>query len=157
MDRPRILKQIAEDAAKVLIDKRAEILYATNGTGVHREVENMAVTLETITPPQSGPLNIEIKLTANIQVTPETARRRVGVFVGNEIADLLHGDTPDLVLREDGVYWRVPVVLSSRSLGRIGQVGVIDVDVETGDLKVNDQIISEIEARAQRFAAVTAL
>lgn len=117
----------------------------------------MAVTLETITPPQSGPLNIEIKLTANIQVTPETARRRVGVFVGNEIADLLHGDTPDLVLREDGVYWRVPVVLSSRSLGRIGQVGVIDVDVETGDLNVNDQIISEIEARAQRFAAVTAL
>ncbi|MBE7467635.1 MAG: hypothetical protein HS114_00650 [Anaerolineales bacterium] len=117
----------------------------------------MAVTLETITPPQSGPLNIEIELTANIEITPETARRRVGVFVGNEIADLLHGDTPDLVLREDGVYWRVPVVLSSRSMGRIGQVGVIDVDVETGDLKVNDQIISEIEAHAQRFAAVTAL
>jgi hypothetical protein len=122
-----------------------------------RKVKNMAVTLETITPPQSGPLNIEIKLTANIQVTPETARRRVGVFVGNEIADLLHGDTPDLVLREDGVYWRVPVVLSSRSMGRIGQVGVIDVDVETGDLNVSDQTISEIETRAQRFATAAAL
>ena len=90
----------------------------------------MAVTLETITPPQSGPLNIEIKLSANIQITPETARRRVGVFVGNEIADLLHGDIPDLVLREDGVYWRVPVMLSSRSMGWIGQVGAIDVDVD---------------------------
>jgi hypothetical protein len=117
----------------------------------------MAVTLETITLPQSGPLNIEIKLTANILVTSEMARRRVNVFVGNEIADLLHGETPDLVLCENGVYWRVPVVLSSRSIGRIGPVGVIDVDVETGDLKVSDQTISEIEARAQRFAVAAAL
>jgi hypothetical protein len=87
----------------------------------------MTVMLETITPPESGPLDIEIKLTANIQITPETARRQVSVFVGNHIADLLYGETPDLVLREQGAYWRVPVVLSSRSLGRIGQVGVIDV------------------------------
>lgn len=117
----------------------------------------MAVTLETITPPQSGPLDIEIKLTANIQVTPETARHRVSVFVGNEIADLLHGEAPDLVLSENGVYWRVPVVLSSRSMGRIGPVGVIDVDVESGNLNVSDQTISEIETRAQRFAAAAAL
>ncbi len=95
--------------------------------------------------------------TANIQVTPETARRRVSVFVGNHIADLLHGETPDLVLRENGIFWRVPVVLSSRSMGRIGPVGVIDVDVETGDLSITDQTISEIEAHAQRFAIGAAL
>jgi hypothetical protein len=113
--------------------------------------------LETITPPESGPLDIEIKLTANIQVSSEMARRQVSVFVGNHIADLLYGEKPDLVLRENGVYWRVPVVLSSRSMGRIGPVGVIDVDVETGDLSITNQTISEIEDRAQRFATSTAL
>jgi len=112
----------------------------------------MTVMLETIKPPESGPLNIEIKLNANIQITSEAARRQVSVYVGNHIADLLHGDTPDLVLRESGVFWRVPVVLSSRSMGRIGPVGQIDVDVETGELNTTDQIISEIEDRAQRFA-----
>ena len=117
----------------------------------------MTVMLETITPPETGPLDIDIKLTANIQVTPETARRQVSVLVGNQIADLLHGERPDLVLREDGAYWRVPVVLSSRSLGRIGAVGSIDVHVETGELTITEQTVAEIEDRAQRFAVGTAL
>ena len=96
-------------------------------------------------------------MTANIQVTPETARRQVSVLVGNQIADLLHGERPDLVLREDGAYWRVPVVLSSRSLGRIGAVGSIDVHVETGELMITEQTMTEIEDRTQRFAVGTAL
>jgi len=112
----------------------------------------MTVMVETITLPERGRLDIEIKLTANIQITPEVARRQVSVFVGNHIADLLHGEAPDLVLREKGVYWRVPVVLSSRSLGRIGQVGVIDVDVESGELNISDQTISEIENHAHDVA-----
>jgi len=117
----------------------------------------MTVTLETIKAPKSGRLDIEIKLTANIKVTPDVARRQVSTFVGNHIADLLHGEAPDLVLREEGAYWRVPVILSSRSQGRIGPVGVIDVDVETGELRINDQVVAEIEDRAHRFAAGTAL
>lgn len=117
----------------------------------------MAVTLEMITPPDSGPLDIDIKVTANIRITPETARRRVSVFVGNEIGDLLHGETPDLVLRENGAFWRVPVVLSSKSIGRIGPVGTIDVDVESGELSLSEQLIGEIEAHARRFAVSAAL
>lgn len=58
----------------------------------------MSVMLETVTPPESGPLEIDIKLTANIQVRPETARRQVSIFVGDRIADLLHGETPNLVV-----------------------------------------------------------
>jgi hypothetical protein len=121
------------------------------------EENKMTVMVETITLPERGRLDIEIKLTANIQITPEVARRQVSVFVGNHIADLLHGEAPDLVLREKGVYWRVPVVLSSRSLGHIGQVGVIDVDVESGELNISDQTIPEIENHAQRFASGAAL
>jgi hypothetical protein len=117
----------------------------------------MAITLETINLPTSGPLNLELTLTANIQVVAEKARRLVSVFVGNHIGDLLHGEAPDLVLREDGVYWRVPVVLSSRSLGRIGSVGVIDVHVETGELRLTDEIIREIQKNARRFAIGAAL
>jgi hypothetical protein len=117
----------------------------------------MAVTIETVKPPDQGRMDIQVRLAANIQVTAEAARRRVSVFVGNEIADLLHGETPMLVVSETGVYWRVPVVLSSRSWGRIGQVGTVDVDVETGELRVDEQIVAEIEHNAERFAASAAL
>jgi hypothetical protein len=117
----------------------------------------MTVTLETITPPDTGTLNLDLRLTADIRITPDDARRSVSKFVGNHIADLLHGDRPDLIICADGAYWRVPVVLSSKSLGRIGQVGSLDVDVESGDLRVSKHIIAEIEHNAQRFASGAAL
>lgn len=115
------------------------------------------VMLETVKPPVRGWMDIQVRLTANIQVTADAARKRVSVFVGDRIADLLHGETPAMLISETGVYWRVPVVLSSRSHGRIGPVGAIDVDVETGELCVDDKIIAEIERNAERFAVSAAL
>ena len=117
----------------------------------------MTVTLETITPPDTGMLSLDLRLTADIRITPDHARRSVSQFVGNHIADLLHGERPDLIIRADGAYWRVPVVLSSRSLGRIGVVGSLDVDVNSGDLNLSERTIAEIERNAQRFASGAAL
>ncbi len=117
----------------------------------------MTVTLEMIKPPDVGRMDIHVRLAANIRVAADVARRRVSVFVGDRIADLLHGESPTLVVSEAGAYWRVPVVLSSRSWGRIGPVGVIDVDVETGELRISDEIVAGIERNAERFAASAAL
>jgi hypothetical protein len=117
----------------------------------------MTVTLETITPPDTGILNLDLRLTADIRVTPDHARRSVSQFVGNHIADLLYGDRPDLIIRAEGTFWRVPVVLSSKSLGRIGVVGSLDVDVESGDLRITERIIAEIQHNSQRFASGAAL
>ncbi len=111
----------------------------------------MTITLENVTLPDTGPFEISVTLTGNIRLTPEAARHRVSVFVGNQIADLLYGEVPDLVLREDGFFGRVPVVLACRSKGRLGVVGKIDVHVETGELKTPPQVISEIERNAERF------
>ena len=86
-----------------------------------------------------------------MNMTSDEARRKVSVFAGNQIADLISGENPDLVWQKNGAYWRVPVVLSSRSLGRIGQVGFIDVNVETGELQITEQITRRIEENAQRF------
>lgn len=117
----------------------------------------MTVVLETITTPDPGLLDMDIHLTANIQISAADAKKRVSVFVGNEIADLLYGEMPSLVLSEQGVYWRVPVVLAAPFIGRIAQVGEIDVDVETGKLLVTDALITEIEQHAHRAAVGAAL
>jgi hypothetical protein len=61
------------------------------------------------------------------------------------------------VIGANGTYWRVPVVLSSKSYGRIGIVGAIDVNVESGQLLLTEQTIAEIEYHAQRLAIGAAL
>lgn len=117
----------------------------------------MTLMIETITPPTSGAFRLDLHLAADIRVSAETARKAVSAFAGREIADLLHGDRPNLVWQETGVYWRVPVVLSSRSFGRVGVVGAVDVDVETGELTLNDELILSLSDNAQRLAAGAAL
>lgn len=117
----------------------------------------MTLMIETVTPPNSGTFRLELQLAADILVSADAARRQVSAFVGREIADLLHGEPPDLVWQTHGVSWRVPVVLSSRSLGRIGIVGAIDVDVKTGELHLSDDLLHTLEDNAHRLAAGAAL
>ena len=117
----------------------------------------MSILIETRNLPERGSFNIKLDVTAVINTTAEEARRSVSVFAGNEIADLLSGEVPDLVWQKDEAYWRVPVILSSKSYGRIGSVGFIDVNVETGEMQIVEQTIRRIEENAQRFAAGGAL
>ncbi|MCP4362902.1 MAG: hypothetical protein GY796_33270 [Chloroflexi bacterium] len=109
----------------------------------------MSVIIETITPPESGPFNLELKLATDIAVTAVEARRKVSVYTGSYIADLLAGGRLSLVWRGNIAYWRVPVILSSRSLGRIGTVGMIDVDVQTISVNLSEDLAG-FNAKPQR-------
>jgi hypothetical protein len=117
----------------------------------------MTLLVETITPPEHGRLDVDLRLSADIQIGSDMARRLVSLFVSQYIADLLHGDTPNLVWREQGAFWRVPVILSAPSKGRIGVTGTIDVDVQTGELFVTDELLASIEAESNRLANNAAL
>ena len=112
----------------------------------------MTIVIETEKLPERGPLHLRLDVSTIINIPAEESRRKVGVFVGNEIADLLSGETPDLVWQNNAAFWRVPVVLSTKSIGRIGVVGFIDVDVKSGDLKLSDRAIKEIDETAKRYA-----
>ena len=50
-----------------------------------------------------------------------------------------------------GVCWRVPVIRFSWSLGRVGSAVV--VNIETGELNLNDEMILTMTNNAQRLAA----
>jgi N-acetylglutamate synthase-like GNAT family acetyltransferase len=50
----------------------------------------------------------------------------------------------------------VPVILALTSRGDVGEVGAIDVDVETGQMHVTAQLIAEVNARAEGLALSTA-
>ena len=112
----------------------------------------MAVTLESI--PKTGHLEVDIKVSADVNVSAFTARQKANNFVLSEISYMMHAGKPTLVLGER-IYWRVPVILSLTSRGDIGEVGHIDVDVETGQINISPQQIVDIEARAETLTAHT--
>ncbi len=106
----------------------------------------MPATLKDL--PKTGRLEVEIKVTADINISAYAAQQKVNGFVLSEISYMMHAGPPTLVIDEH-ISWRVPVILSLTSRGDVGEVGVIDVDIETGQLHINPQLITEIQTRAQ--------
>lgn len=113
----------------------------------------MSITLEAIDVPESGLLELNIHKIVDIKVKAETARRHVTRYVGDYIGDLLYGENPTLVLQGSRTVWRVPIAIATGKLGRLGQVGVVDVDVDTGELAITQGLVQEIEDNAHRLVA----
>jgi hypothetical protein len=87
--------------------------------------------------PLTGTIEITIETTINVDAN--TAKRKVTGWVVSEVANLMGGTQPKLVIGKR-TFWRVPVVLTSSKTGIVGEVGAVDVDTETGELLVNDAL-----------------
>jgi hypothetical protein len=95
---------------------------------------------------------MDIHLSAEVNVTAAVARRKVNAFLATHVGNLLLADDPALTLG-DRIVWRVPVDLTAPPAGRLGRVGEVDVDVESGELLLNEAQIAEIQQRAYPLAA----
>jgi hypothetical protein len=110
----------------------------------------MTVKVESLAP-TAGQFSINIQLSATVKVTAFSARQKVTGFVANEISTNIHGAEPTLIVG-DRICWRVPIILSMPPSGDRGEVGAIDVDVETGQLRLTPNLIEEIKHRAEYLA-----
>jgi hypothetical protein len=115
----------------------------------------MDVQLEELQLPQAGQLEIDIHLSAQVNVTATMAQRRVSQLVISEIGNLLYGGKPSLVLGEQ-IRWRVPILLAYPDTGPVGEVGTLDVDVGTGAVLAPPERLAEITERAHQLAQRTA-
>ncbi len=93
------------------------------------------------------------RVSAKLNVTQVAARCKVNVFILREIGTGLGGETPSLVVHNNRLCWRVPVVLALSPKGRLGQVGQVDVDAQTGEIQADDQLIRDITNHAERLVA----
>ena len=101
--------------------------------------------------PKTGRLEVDIKVTADVNFSAVAARQKVNSFVLSEISYMMHAGEPELVV-SDRVVWRVPVVLSLTSHGDVGDVGAITVDVESGQMAISPETMDELHARADDLA-----
>jgi len=113
----------------------------------------VAVELSDVLPQvETAQVDITVHVSARLNVTQVAARRKVNVFLLNEIGTGLGGATPMLVVQNDRLRWRVPVILALSPIGRLGQVGQIDVDAQTGEILADDQLIKDIADHAGRLS-----
>lgn len=101
---------------------------------------------------QAAQVDINVHVTARINVTPFVARQKVNVLLLDKVGTGLLSESPDLAASGERLYWRVPVTLSLPGQGRLGQVGAIDVDVQTGEVLADDTLISDITRHANLLA-----
>lgn len=114
----------------------------------------MDTQLDTLTLPRFGRVEVNVNLSADIHVTATMARRRVSRLVISEIGNLLYGGDPSLIVGER-ICWRVPVLLAYPDTGPVGQAGMLDVDVETGEVLVTPEQLTEITDYAHYLAQRT--
>lgn len=100
--------------------------------------------------PQTGRLEVNIRVSADMNVSAFAARQKANSFILGQISYMMHAGEPELILGKR-ILWRVAVILSQRSVGDVGQVGTVDVDVETGQLTVTPLQIEEMQERAEKI------
>ena len=91
----------------------------------------MTIILEQSTIPETG--TFEIHKTVNIQVSAKQAQRKVDTWLLNEVSYMMGAEEPTLVIGERTV-WRVPCRFTAPHVGRVGKVGDVDIDAETGEI-----------------------
>jgi predicted DNA-binding antitoxin AbrB/MazE fold protein len=124
-----------------LVPKTIDAVYRN---GVLRPVERLELAED-----QQVSLHI---LPPRVRVPAVVARRKVNVFVCDNISCSMGGGTPELVSGKR-IVWRVPVLLTFPGHGTVGTAGTIDVDAETGDLLITPSLIEEISHNAETLAA----
>jgi hypothetical protein len=106
-------------------------------------MEHLNLTLTGAGLEEMRELNIQISLVATLSVDAKTARRRVTAWLVSEVGNMLIGGSPRLVIGQRAV-WQVPVILTSSNTGTVGQVETVDVDAESGEMLVSDELRERI-------------
>jgi hypothetical protein len=112
----------------------------------------MNVAFAGLTMPEPVTLDINIRVSGQILVGSLAARQKVNRFVVSQIGNLLCAGEPELVIDQQ-LRWRVPVLLTTPGKGELGQVGEINVDIQTGAIAADDQAIARIQRNASAVAA----
>ena len=106
----------------------------------------MTVTMESLFP-QAGQLEIDVRLSTTVNVTAFSARQKVSGFVADHLSTNMHAGEPSLVVGES-IVWRVPVILSLPPTGDRGEIGTLDVDIQSGQIYHSRTLLAEMERRA---------
>lgn len=107
----------------------------------------MKLEMDGISLPEQTEVKIEVSITSKINITAIVAQRKASKLVLDQVSNLLYGQEPTLIAGER-LLWRVPIWFALPTTGPLGQVGTIDVDVQSGEVIYSQQLLDELSERA---------
>ena len=94
-----------------------------------------------------------VGLDPDIQIPAPVARRKVNTLVLRRVSNLLLANEPKLKRSESGGWvWQVPVDLTFPSHGRVGCVGVVEVDARYGEVRYTETLLENIQKQAEKLS-----
>ena len=112
----------------------------------------MTIVLENLTIPERGMLELNVNQSIEIKVTAEEARRKVNRWLLDYVSYMMHADPPTFVVDGAQAVWRVPAILTASTVGVVGTVGMVEVDVKTGVMSNSDERKEQILQCAHTLA-----
>lgn len=88
----------------------------------------------------------------HLPVSAFVARQKINTLMLDRVSNLLMTYEAELRWPENGKpVWHVPIYMTSSSKGRIGCVGGLNVDAQTGEVKFNEADLARIASEAERL------
>lgn len=107
----------------------------------------MTIIFDQYTVPETKGV-FEIKKLVTLNVTAAEAQKIAGRWLRDEVAFRLTAMNPTLVIEDERTVWRVPAMYTSTHIGHVGEVGTVNIDVETEKIyasnELKDSMLSQI-------------
>ena len=115
--------------------------------------------IQVVLPPDgvSDSEHVHVSVHVNAQVmSPDRARRKASGWLLDQVGNLLHAETPQLVL-DQHLVWQFQVALTSPKQGTVGYIGTVRLDAQSGEVVAPDSTRSILHHHAGLFAQRAAL
>ena len=103
----------------------------------------MQTVLKQFEIPRHATLNFKVEMSCQFNITAFIAAQKVNRFLLMEVGNMLGAGNPELVI-SDQLLWRVPVLYALPSTGKLGTVGEIFVNAQTGAIVLEKSTPKEI-------------
>ena len=105
--------------------------------------------------PEQAEVSFKFEISAKANITPFVAKQSIDDFLLNSVGNLLCAGEPEFFVKEDGIFWKVPVHYTIPSRGTLGTVGSLLVDVQTGEIVRTIEDLEEIKSNAEMLYKIT--
>jgi len=111
----------------------------------------------TIPIPEKAKISFKVEVDSTFNISAFVARQKANLFLLMHLGELVSAGEPELWI-EKQIYWRLPIIYSLPSVGTLGTIGEILVQVDNGNIELKQpQTIKEIENRVENLLKNTSL
>ena len=91
-------------------------------------------------------LRVDINISATLGISAVQAKRKLARYFMDNVSMFIGPEEPILLFADKNqIYWRFPVSICIGRLGKLGQLGTVDVDARNGEILLTESYLAEIK------------